>query len=365
MKRIYLAGACLAFGTGCVFAQSSVTLYGVTDLSVQYLTHANRTGDSLVRMTTGGLSQSLLGLRGFEDLGGGYKAVFRMESLFDANTGQQDSPNNFWTVSYLGVTSPTYGTVTLGRQVSAIADIVTRTYASNSWAPYVYVFRPEVTFFAGTWSSNMAKYQLRAGNILGEATYAFGNSVGSTSYGSQLTAGIAYLGGAFGAGAAYSDARDSTNGSHSKAWTAGASYTWQSTQVHLGYFENRLDPNFHTFLNGYFTPQILAALKFTDMSSRTMFSAGITQYVGASTHLAFNYWRTLQTGKTRALNGTASQFQLVADYNLSKRTDVYVETNYALYRGDLIGAQLQGVNALSSAQKGTQLGLMAGIRHQF
>jgi predicted porin len=87
--------------------------------------------------------------------------------------------------------------------------------------------------------------------------------------------------------------------------------------------------------------------------------------VGAAWHFAANVWRTLQDGKTPAQDGSAWQYQLVADYSLSKRTDVYVEGDYSLYRGDLIGAQLQGVNGVGLAQKGTQIGLMAGLRHLF
>ena len=54
-----------------------------------------------------------------------------------------------------------------------------------------------------------------------------------------------------------------------------------------------------------------------------MILGGITQQVGAAWHFAANVWRTLQDGKTPAQDGSAWQYQLVADYNLSKRTDVY------------------------------------------
>lgn len=91
----------------------------------------------------------------------------------------------------------------------------------------------------------------------------------------------------------------------------------------------------------------------------------MTQQVGTAWHFAANLWRTLQDGKTQSKDGSAWQYQLVADYNLSKSTDVYLETDYSQYRGDLIGAQLQGVNGVGLAQKGTQLGAMAGLRHQF
>jgi predicted porin len=75
--------------------------------------------------------------------------------------------------------------------------------------------------------------------------------------------------------------------------------------------------------------------------------------------------RTIQTGKTQAANGNATQFQLLADYYWSKRTDTYLEGDYSLYRGGMVGAQFQGVNALSSAYGTTQLRIMAGLRHVF
>jgi predicted porin len=76
-------------------------------------------------------------------------------------------------------------------------------------------------------------------------------------------------------------------------------------------------------------------------------------------------WRTIQTGKTQTANGNATQLQLLADYNLSKRTDTYLEADYSLYRGGMVGAQFQGINAPSSAYGTTQLGIMAGLRHTF
>lgn len=61
----------------------------------------------------------------------------------------------------------------------------------------------------------------------------------------------------------------------------------------------------------------------------------------------------------------ASQFELLADYNLSKLTDEYIGGDYSLCRGNVVGAQLQGIDRVGLAQKETQLGLMAGIRQQF
>ncbi len=74
--RYLVGGALLGFATSG-FAQGSVTLYGILDTGVEYVSHANSAGKGVVRMPaiTGELP-SRWGLRGSEDLGGGYKAVF-------------------------------------------------------------------------------------------------------------------------------------------------------------------------------------------------------------------------------------------------------------------------------------------------
>ncbi|HXZ08730.1 MAG TPA: porin, partial [Paraburkholderia sp.] len=153
---------------------------------------------------------------------------------------------------------------------------------------------------------------------------------------------------------------------HFKSWTAGGSYTFDSTTFMAGWAMNRQDAGFvGNFPNGPFTAPELTALKINTFSSREMFYGGVSQQLGDALHLSGNVWRTLQTGKTASADGHATQFQLLADYFLSKRTDVYIEGDYSLYRGGLVGAQLQGINALSSAFGTTQVGVMAGLRHTF
>ena len=129
---------------------------------------------------------------------------------------------------------------------------------------------------------------------------------------------------------------------------------------------NRQDAGFvGNFPNGPFSPPALTALKINTFSARQMVFGGVTQQIGFATHLSANVWRTIQTGKTQPGDGNATQFQLLADYNWSKRTDTYLEVDYSQYRGGLVGAQLQGVNGISSAFGTTQLGVSAGLRHLF
>ncbi|MFX7140466.1 porin, partial [Acinetobacter baumannii] len=72
------------------YAQSSVTLYGVADVGIEYLSNVPSPsgGSNLVRMSSGNMSTSRWGLRGTEDLGGGLKALFELESGFTLDNAQ-------------------------------------------------------------------------------------------------------------------------------------------------------------------------------------------------------------------------------------------------------------------------------------
>jgi len=83
MKKSLVALAALA-AVGAASAQSSVTLYGVVDVNVAY---NNTNAASLTSMGSGGLNGSRWGMRGTEDLGGGLKGIFRLESGFDTSNG--------------------------------------------------------------------------------------------------------------------------------------------------------------------------------------------------------------------------------------------------------------------------------------
>src|SRR5262245_8873942 len=89
-KKFALTAVALAAtaAAGAANAQSSVTLYGILDAYVQYL---DGDADSLTKLSSGGLAGSRLGVRGTEDLGGGLKALFTLETginVDDGSTGQ-------------------------------------------------------------------------------------------------------------------------------------------------------------------------------------------------------------------------------------------------------------------------------------
>jgi predicted porin len=121
MKKTRIAAFAVgAMASAPVFAQSSVTLYGIVDTGIEYITHATPTGGTLVRMPVigGGDVPSRWGIKGAEELGGGLKAIFTLESGFSlANGTLQQGGRQFGRQAYTGLTGP-WGQVSLGRQYS-------------------------------------------------------------------------------------------------------------------------------------------------------------------------------------------------------------------------------------------------------
>jgi len=104
-------------------AQSSVTLYGDVDIGIQYLTHAGSNGGKAIGLQSGNEQPSRFGITGTEDLGGGYSAVFKLESGLNMGTGGYTVPGTpFDRYAYVGFSGKSMGTLTLGRQRSILFE---------------------------------------------------------------------------------------------------------------------------------------------------------------------------------------------------------------------------------------------------
>ena len=157
MKKLnkFALAASFLCAAGIAKAQSSVTVYGLLDVGVMAQTNAGNLNTStwgnsgaplnypgvkngnVFGFMTGGESQSRLGFKGSEDLGGGTKTIFLLEQGFNAATGvtasngmagngsatsaSQGGDNAlqgllFGRGAYAGLSNEQYGTLTLGRQ---------------------------------------------------------------------------------------------------------------------------------------------------------------------------------------------------------------------------------------------------------
>src|SRR5438094_4135339 len=91
MKKSLLALAVLTAVSGAAFAQSSVTLYGKVDLGL-VLDSGSASGKS-IRLDSGVTGGSRIGFKGVEDLGGGMKAAFQLETGYCADSAQGATSN--------------------------------------------------------------------------------------------------------------------------------------------------------------------------------------------------------------------------------------------------------------------------------
>jgi predicted porin len=125
MKKTWVALAVAgAFVAGTAQAQSSVTLYGILDVNYMWqdvptnvgTTAAPRIqGESFSAINGGYQSGNRWGLRGSEDLGGGMKAIFTLESGFDIDRGTSAQGGRlFGRQAWVGV-STNMGAVVAGR----------------------------------------------------------------------------------------------------------------------------------------------------------------------------------------------------------------------------------------------------------
>jgi len=122
MKKIVaLAGTALALA-GAAHAQSSVTVYGLLDAAVDYNTNVDAAGHSRVWMPSlgGGMFPSRIGFRGTEDLGGGLKAIFTLESGIYVDSGTSGQGNRlFGRQAWIGLAG-NWGQLTLGRNYNML-----------------------------------------------------------------------------------------------------------------------------------------------------------------------------------------------------------------------------------------------------
>ncbi|HKR42118.1 MAG TPA: porin [Paraburkholderia sp.] len=98
-------------------AQSSVTLYGALDTSIEV---TNPGAGWVARMDSGAYRGSRFGLRGVEDIGGGIKILFELENGFGSNDGSFAVANTIFNrQAWIGLGTQ-WGTVRVGRQYSPI-----------------------------------------------------------------------------------------------------------------------------------------------------------------------------------------------------------------------------------------------------
>ncbi len=363
------------------FAQSSVTLYGVLDEGLNYTTNVG--GHSQVAMASGFPNGSRWGVKGAEDLGGGVKTVFQLENGFDVDTGRAFQGGLlFGRQAYMGLSSNTVGTLTVGRQYDSVVDYLAQTSAGGSWGGYMFAHPYDNDNLINTFrANNTVKYTSPAlGDLKFGATYSFSNDAGFAnnrlvSVGGQYTVGgllltAAYLQADHPSATAYGAINNSGDqnllGSRLRIFGAGATYTFGQAIVGLAYADtNVADPQSSGYVGAITAPAgQLSSLRFQNIEVNAKYQVGASYWLGAM----YTYTRASFGATPGARRPTYHSVGLMADYLLSKRTDVYLQGMYQHVGGDATGSVLDaayvaGAEHVSSNRN--QLLLRAGIRHFF
>ena len=382
MKKILAAGLLVAPFT-VAMAQSSVTLYGIVDAAVRRTNNegpAGNIGMSQTQMIGGGMSQSRWGINVTEDLGGGSKALAFLENRFDADAGNSAIGAPFFQLSYVGLQGP-YGRLTAGRQWNVLFDVVTSTYASFPYSPYMEAYKPEIGMSMGARASNMLKYTAELGAWRASLQYSFdeGNQVNSTTTpaaipgivgGATKTAGgyIRYAANGIAAGAGFLRTT-LPGGTDVDAWTLGGSYRTGPVYLNAGYAVNKRDGYSanplaaaadRALLGAYWTGSSNGGFVPGDADKRQMVKLGVGYQFTPQLNLGAHFFHAKQSGSVKNTNnGKANFIVAVADYAFSKRTDAYFGVDHTKVSGNA-GNVLDSTNGARD-----RTGITIGMRHRF
>ncbi len=352
MKKTLLAAALLAGFAGAAQAQSSVTLYGIVDVGYVYTKTDGLS--SVNELASGNQSGSRWGLQGAEDLGGGLKATFLLESGFDASNGQSlQGGRLFGRQSWAGL-SGGFGDVRFGRQVTVTSEF----------------FGAVDPFGAGFNAANfgnvfVASDTVRTDNTIKYLSPNFGGFQAGVNYSLQANgqevpdhsdndrlAGVAvrYSNGPLLVAASYDQVNFGLSGADkAKVWQVGGVYNFGVAKLHLAFADQ------DGIGGGITTGVAPGATGFEDTKA---YLVGVTVPVGNGS--VFGSYK-------RASDWDIDGWQVGYTYDVSKRTNLYT---YFAYVDNINFNKANGTGTLGSSRgnvgdDNTTKQFGVGLRHKF
>jgi predicted porin len=297
MKKSLIALAALA-AVSAASAQSSVSLYGIADIYVGKAKGVSAAAGD------GGLAGSRFGLKGSEDVGGGLKVNFNLESAVNLGNGATDA-KMFQRQANVGL-SGGFGTVKLGRSFTAYDDIhgaansgfdSALSATNNVWVGYqssvnaqIYYATPEVSGLSGAVGLSLK----------GNQTATPGSTNDITSF------NVKYANGPIYAGLAYQNEKaGGISGADRKHTLLNASYDLGVAKL-LAAYSSVNNPS----------EGILVGAK----TNEYQFGADMPVSSNLTLSAGYAYSKT-KVGALSARNAVG--YGLAAGYSLSKRTTVY------------------------------------------
>lgn len=349
MKHIATVAALLALAAGTASAQSSVTLFGIVDANLRSVDNSGVGRNTT--MSNNGLSSSRFGFRGEEDLGGGLKTGFWLESDISPDTGATNSNGKLFarrsTLSLMGK----FGEVRVGRDLTPSGA-------------FTYVFDPFGVIGVGG-SANIARYSGQTtfyrsdnsisyfmpnmGGVYGQAMVALDEGVnpslpgtGADRFARKYAGGrLGYANGPIDVAVSYGSTEVDATGGKFKTTGIGASYDLGVVRLMGHYYRDEL----------------------TTAGKENRISLGLTAPFGAH-QIRASYNRSDATGGSAAWNANdATQLAVGYVHNLSKRTAMYGTVSRISNDGAATFAISGGNTGITAGGKST--GYELGIRHAF
>jgi len=300
MKKTLVAVAALMAVTG---AMAEVKISGIVDQSVTRTVFKDSSASTTATTTSIGsqYTGADLNIGGSEDLGNGLTARFNVGMYLEADSAITTSPGNYQ--SFIGVAGA-FGDVQIGQFFSVMHSV----NASYDAAGYSQVNTShQVTQAAsGTVGGNIGQLvanqvQYTLPKLVDGLTVKVAKAYGEAAYGDQTQIGAMYSAGGFGAG--YAQSREATSATTTTAKSSyGLSYDFGMAKV-------------------VYSAQARKLSTATTGDSGTQY--GVVIPVGA---LSLGVSVTSYKMPSVAVNTAGSGYNLLAKYDLSKRTALIAQT---------------------------------------
>jgi general bacterial porin, GBP family len=266
INRFGLATGAFAIAVSAPAMALDIQIYGGVDIGLSYVNVSRGpiNGDagakgSQLAMDSSELDDSMFGIKGADDLGSGWKAMFNLAAEITAPSGEMTYDEYFGIESTLGVSNNRYGSLQFGRQQTISTDFFTSidplglsfgqaNMGTSFTAINTQIYNDMVQYTSPTWSGlqfgigysfNTGDYALYADSGSLEQTGS-NNGFGTMEKMRALSAAIQYKTGPLLAVASYdtayassviSDSSDpgrtvpNANASDPQAWYFGLAYT--------------------------------------------------------------------------------------------------------------------------------------------
>lgn len=321
-------------------AQSSVTIYGRVVAGVDVVSNAvdaSGANGTRWRAASNQWGTSMIGFKGTEDLGSGLNAFFLLESGFGATTGATNGTALFNRRSYVGLAGKA-GSIKVGKNLFINNDVWYLDPTGQQWIGTASLVKGR------NWpgANNVIEYQTPDfGGFTATFQTALGEKAGSTTSSRKDGVSLAYINNGLELRAIYDLVRDA-NGKYgsvssdgtgapgnvfdtSKELILGGTYRIDKLKLYVGYENLR-------------APDVAAG----SPDKVNHYWIGANYDVSPQLTLIGSVFRANVNNN----GGSANLFMVGANYNLSKRTLLYVgagtvrnngNANFALEAGDSFG----------------------------